>query len=39
MPIPPTKRLMIKLDKGDVDRIGPMQGIELVEEDDVMRRR
>ncbi len=33
-------RLMIKLDKGDVDQYAAaMQGIELVEEDDVMRRR
>jgi twitching motility protein PilU len=33
-------RLMIKLDRGDVDQYAAaMDGIELVEEDDVMRRR
>jgi len=33
-------RLMIKLDKGDIDQYAAaMEGIELVEEDDVMRRR
>lgn len=33
-------RLMIKLDKGDVDQYATaMDGIELVEEDDVLRRR
>jgi len=33
-------RLMIKLDKGDVDQYAvAMDGIELLEEDDVMRRR
>jgi twitching motility protein PilU len=33
-------RLMIKLDKGDVDQYAAaMDGIELVEEDDVIRRR
>jgi twitching motility protein PilU len=33
-------RLMIKLDKGDVDQYAAaMDGIELIEEDDVMRRR
>jgi len=33
-------RLMIKLDKGDVDQYAAaMDGIELVEEDDVLRRR
>ena len=33
-------RLMIKLDKGDIDQYAAaMDGIELVEEDDVMRRR
>jgi twitching motility protein PilU len=33
-------RLMVKLDKGDVDQYAAaMEGIELLEEDDVMRRR
>jgi twitching motility protein PilU len=33
-------RLMIKLDKGDVDQYASaMDGIELIEEDDVLRRR
>ena len=33
-------RLMIKLDKGDVDQYAAaMDGIELIEDDDVMRRR
>jgi twitching motility protein PilU len=33
-------RLMVKLDKGDVDQYAAaMDGIELLEEDDVMRRR
>ena len=33
-------RLMVKLDKGDVDQYAAaMDGIELIEEDDVMRRR
>jgi galactokinase/mevalonate kinase-like predicted kinase len=31
---------MVKLDKGDVDQYAAaMDGIELIEEDDVMRRR